>query len=233
MGSWNVYCEISNITIPYITNENIKCILLPIRKNKYNGNYIPATLPIFGSYNDCGQITDIEKDFNVEIIESYFNCTIEQFCLWFTNELHYGNNIVKKDMFTNFEELKEWDFMYIKREVYEFLSEQVKVEYNCEKLEIGHLLGVLDEQIHNRIFNFQEKTDLLTVDNPLIFDKFFDNFELLKEDLIKLFRFNNNLPILSKTYTPFKPYITAFDAEYELHQKILEQFIKINKIYID
>jgi hypothetical protein len=47
MGSWSVYCGVSNISI---TDGN-ECVLLPLKKNDgYHGYlpYLPATLPIFG-----------------------------------------------------------------------------------------------------------------------------------------------------------------------------------------
>jgi hypothetical protein len=52
-GSWSVYCGISNISI---TSGN-DCVLLPLKEtNGEYHRYSPATLPIFGKYNDYGGI---------------------------------------------------------------------------------------------------------------------------------------------------------------------------------
>lgn len=115
MGCWSVYCGLSNITI----TAGHKCVLLPLKKNnRYEGYlpYLPATLPIFGEYDDYGGIENIEQNENTEFIEKHFDCTIEEFCVYFTNNDKAPENLL------NNEEIKKWKYMFIDRNIYDFLS---------------------------------------------------------------------------------------------------------------
>jgi len=115
MGCWSVYCGLSNISI----TEGHKCVLLPLKKNnRYEGylTHLPATLPIFGEYDDYGGIVNIEKNENTEFIEKYFDCTIEEFCEYFTD------NDSATEKLSNNKEIEKWKFMFIDRNVYDFLS---------------------------------------------------------------------------------------------------------------
>lgn len=68
MGSWSVYCGISNIAI----TAGKECVLLPIKPNKGEYlPYLPATLPIFGKYDDYGGLENIVED--VEELEIDIN----------------------------------------------------------------------------------------------------------------------------------------------------------------
>jgi hypothetical protein len=87
MGSYNVSCSISRISI----NAGTKIAYIPLERNKYpyeigDGNdnliykhcfYNPATLPIFGQYDDYGGVENIQRDQNVSAIENYFDKKIE------------------------------------------------------------------------------------------------------------------------------------------------------------
>ncbi len=122
MGSWSVYCGISNISI---TAGN-QCVLLPLKKNDtYEGYlpYLPATLPIFGKYNDYGGIECIEEDENTKLIEEHFGCKIQDFCN------HFTDDDVDKNSFTNFKEFKKWKYMFIDRSVYDFMSTHNNEKY--------------------------------------------------------------------------------------------------------
>jgi len=125
MGSWSVYCGISKIAI----TAGQECVLLPIKSNKNQSygyfSHIPATLPIFGEYNDYGGLENIEHDVNTETIEKYFNCTIDEFCAYFTEEVTYQRGEISEENFKNFEEMKDWNFMFIDRKVYDFISTYV------------------------------------------------------------------------------------------------------------
>lgn len=90
MGSFNVACSMSSISIGY--GDDIVYIPLEVSKYPYkigDGNnfliypwcfYSPVILPVFGSYNDYGRIEDIKRDTNVETVEAYFNEKIEDIC---------------------------------------------------------------------------------------------------------------------------------------------------------
>lgn len=111
MGSWSVYCGISNISI----TDGQECVLLPLKKNKNSFSYmpyIPATMPIFGKYNDYGGIESIEENENTKLISEHFNMTIEQFC----------ENILEEDNTIENKECEKWKFMFIDRKIYDFLS---------------------------------------------------------------------------------------------------------------
>lgn len=123
MGSWSVYCGISNISI---TDGN-ECVLLPLKKNDgYHGYlpYLPATLPIFGEYNDYGDIENIKEDENTKLIEEHFGCEIQDFCNYIT-----GNHDVDKSKFTNLKEFKKWKYMFIDKKVYDYMSKHINNEY--------------------------------------------------------------------------------------------------------
>lgn len=123
MGSWSVYCGISNISI---TAGN-ECVLLPLKKNDgYHGYlpYLPATLPIFGKYNDYGGMEYIEENENTKLIEEHFGCKIQNFCDYFTD----GEEFDEKNI-TNFKEFKKWKFMFIDRQVYNFMSKHNPKKY--------------------------------------------------------------------------------------------------------
>ena len=88
MGSYNVACSISNISI----NCGDPVVYLPLEPSRYryhvgDGNsyliyphafYSPATLPIFGTYGDYGGVDDIEENENTRIIESHFGTQISK-----------------------------------------------------------------------------------------------------------------------------------------------------------
>ena len=87
MGSFNVACSVSNISIR--AGDPVAFIPLEVAKYPYkigDGNhmliysncfYAPATLPIFGEYDDYGGVENIIRDKNLEIIEKFFGKTIE------------------------------------------------------------------------------------------------------------------------------------------------------------
>lgn len=124
MGSWSVHCNISKIAI----TAGDKCVLLPIKKNQYQSyqyfTWNPATLPIFGEYNDYGGLENIEITNNTKLIEEYFGASIEDFVGYFTEEVTYQREDVDITTFNKHtvEEMKDWNFMFINREVYDFMA---------------------------------------------------------------------------------------------------------------
>lgn len=160
MGSWSVYCGISKIAI----TDGQKCVLIPIKKNHMRDSsyspYLAATLPIFGEYNDYGQIENIERNRNTEIIEDHFGCTIENFATYFTDETTYNRGVVSEDNFKNFDEMKNWNFMFVDREVYDFMC--TPNDHETGHLEYGHpdilkLLGFTHQGIAEDQTRFVQK----------------------------------------------------------------------------
>lgn len=146
MGSWSIYCGVSNITIV----DGDELAFIPLKKNegKYGySEWIPATLPIFGSYADYGDVADIEEDVNTKLIESHFGITIQEFVDHFINK---DNSNEEELDFQNKDELKDWSFMFIDRKVYNFMSDKAFGYGGAGHLDFGNpailkLLGFKDE----------------------------------------------------------------------------------------
>jgi hypothetical protein len=120
MGSWSVYCGISNISI--VSSQ--ECVLLPLKKNdRHEGylKYLPATMPIFGKYNDYGDIDNIEKNKNTELIEEHFGCKIEDLTYFLTRRIITEEDDFSENLVDN-EEIKDWKFMWIDRQIYNFMA---------------------------------------------------------------------------------------------------------------
>ena len=124
MGCWSVYCGISKITI----REGDDFVIIPIRKNTSGRSYfkwLPATLPIFGKYNDYGGMEEIVQDENTKLIEEHFGITIDEFVVFLLD----GKRTYDRDEATeveekmkNLDEAKDWNFMFVERGVYDFMS---------------------------------------------------------------------------------------------------------------
>lgn len=161
MGSWSVNCGISNIAI---TSGN-KCVLLPIKEARSEERkYQPATLPIFGEYDDYGGIENIEKNENTELIEKHFCISIEEFCQFFIDGKFTYDRDESKDIarkIENIDEIKEWRFMWIDRKVYDFMITGLD-EYNKGYNDYGTpemltLLGFVQVDKPKKITNYDPK----------------------------------------------------------------------------
>lgn len=127
MGSWSVYCGISNISI----TAGDKCVLLPLKKNR-NGEYLPYlpfTLPIFGEYDDYGGLENIEEDANTKLLETHFGVPIHDFAQFFTRGCVRDDEDDFPAQLKEVEELKDVTFMFINREVYDFMSTYTHLGY--------------------------------------------------------------------------------------------------------
>lgn len=123
MGSWSVYCGISRITI----TAGRKCVFLPLIESKhYSGDYdkyIPATLPIFGEYDDYGGIEGIEENENTKIIEDFYKCSIDDFCKFLTdNRRDYSDEYSDWNGKEYLKPLETFKYMWIDREVWDFVT---------------------------------------------------------------------------------------------------------------
>ena len=122
MGCWSVYCGLSNITI----SAGQKAVLLALKKNETHDTYqhnLPYSLPIYGEYNDYGGIENIEKNFNTNLIEEVYDCSIEEFC---ENLTRRDIEILNKKLCSKIEDI---DYMWIDREVYDYLSSPISKGY--------------------------------------------------------------------------------------------------------
>lgn len=81
MGSFNVACSASHISI----NAGDPCLILPLKKQKYSANlnssmivtnegacgfFVPFCLPIVGTYDDCGNIDNIQESVTTRRLET-------------------------------------------------------------------------------------------------------------------------------------------------------------------
>lgn len=123
MGSWSVYCSISRITI----NSGTKCVFLPLIKNNSGSSeydsHIPATLPIFGEYNDYGGIENIVRDENVELIEKMYKCTIEEFCDFLCDvRADYDDEYSDWHGKEHLKPLEKFTYMWVHGQVWDFMT---------------------------------------------------------------------------------------------------------------
>lgn len=92
MGSFNVACSVSNISIsvgtkvvffPLLPRRFARGNLTHLQNEKYliypNAYYQPFSLPIKGVYNDYGSVEEIEEDENTKAIEDFFGMNIQDF----------------------------------------------------------------------------------------------------------------------------------------------------------
>ena len=122
MGSWSVYCAISRITI----TAGRKAVFLPLRKNVDGVGYdkfIPATLPIFGEYNDYGCIENIEDDENTKFLEAKFGFSAQEICDFLVDgRRDFNSEYSDWKGKENLDVISGWRYMWIDREVWDFLK---------------------------------------------------------------------------------------------------------------
>lgn len=165
MGCWSVSCGISNIAI----TAGHKCVLLPIKENRGSeyGGYLPACLPIFGEYDDYGGIENIEKNDNTEFIEVHLGISIEDLATFlvdgkFTYNRDEAKTVAKKlEKSGRLDEVKNWQFMWIDRDVYDFmitnLDEHEKGYMDYGTPEMLKLLGFTLVEEGNKFPNYDPK----------------------------------------------------------------------------
>lgn len=158
MGSWSVYCEVSNMAI----TSGTKCVLLPLKiDNHYgSGTYSAASLPIIGTYNDYGNLENIIKDDNTLLIENYLGISIEEFVTFLVDGKYtFERDTYKliKDKLDSkiLEEIENWRYMFIDYQVYQNFTDN---NYSNESY-IGDFNMGNDLLLKDIGFNFVEKLD--------------------------------------------------------------------------
>lgn len=262
MGCWSVYCGISNITI----GASEECAIVPLAPNKnyfssfgYHSWYL-ASPPIWGKYNDYGGIEDIVEDDHTKIIESTFGVTIEEFCGHLTRSVAYHDSDESiEDRATNFDVMKDWNFMWIDKEVYDTLTSGAKGQYDSEDKS--------KPSFKHRLYN-SFGFDSIDVDSVELYNHNIASWESIPDsekkqnamELLKKMSAHSNIPSLmisymqqpvllerlkfesycwdmilnqlyplSWTIRPHYTHITPQCPEHEDHLKLLKQFIKILK----
>lgn len=171
MGSFNVSCGISQVSI----KEGVECRFIPLQP-KYlhkpvhvlepasmihypNSIFNPFCFPIKGKYNDYGNIEEIEKDFNTELIEEYFGIPIEEFvqCASCTRGVNDSYGDIFRNYAINQEALKKnfgndndtpLQMLGFKKEVREVSKEHRFEGYSHPKLSDGIFI-VLNVHLKN------------------------------------------------------------------------------------
>lgn len=242
-----VYCEISNISINYDT----ECYLFILKPDKWDNRIFKlAAFPILGRYDDWGRINIDEKEINSEnlkLIESYFNCDLYDLI----NIVFKYADIEKFLEITNVEELKQLKIMYVRKDVYDYLSEK---KFNGEPYTgsidfVGRngdiktairLFGIDDTEVCLYEFHVNYLKRGLPPSNSVkdySFEYFLKEYGLIanymllfdkfEKELKELSILSSNMKYLSKTWTPFVNCITHQFQEYKVHKKILKEFDRI------
>lgn len=105
MGSFSEYCQLSQITI----TSGTPCYLVPLQKKPMSEGrpWSLYCLPILGEYNSYGTIENIVLDKNTTCVEQLTNLSIEQFC----------------DQLTDFRSTLDLSYCFIRKDVYDVLTE--------------------------------------------------------------------------------------------------------------
>lgn len=95
MGSFFLTCSVSHMTLNY-QNTSVQLIIPKYETEEYSSLslkehmrcicsndgaqefFSPFGFPIHGKYDDCGELENIQRDKNVEVLEEFFGITIEQ-----------------------------------------------------------------------------------------------------------------------------------------------------------
>ena len=166
MGCWSVYCGISKIAI----TAGQKCAIIPIKSdtNSETREWVPATLPIFGEYNDYGGLENIEENDNTKLIEKHFGISIDEFCTFlvdgkFTYEREEAEEVAEQ--MKNKKEAESWRFMWVDSKVYEFITK------NYNNHEKGYLDYGTAEMLQQLGFKLKEKSDSFKNYDPKRFNQ--------------------------------------------------------------
>lgn len=240
MGSWSVYCSVSQIAI----TAGQKCVLIPLKKQR-NYEYLPLCLPVFGEYNDYGGIENIEENENTKLLEEYFCVSIDEFVTFFLDGKNtYDREEAKEveEKINHLDEIKDCKFMWIDRQVYDFMIVN-QDEYHKGYMDYGAIIGEKDSGFdlgisETLIKMIKEKGQevpeyLLKRSVGSIGSKYLENLETFRDSLVHLMNIRSNLHAMSGYFAPFIVYLTPQSGEREQHQKLLNKFSEINKSYTE
>lgn len=219
MGCFNVACSVSNISI----SEGTECVYIPLVENRYrykigDGNHLliypwcfyePATLPIFGQYDSYGRLENIVRDYNVEVIEKFFEIEIDTIFDDFPKPVSSGM-FVHKEIFLCLvsNQIDEWgktkgDFVNSRNKLYkaydsysaalhelEVVKEQTSDEFAVILKELS-----LRKALSSR-FEFRNYEIFNSIYRPYIADKKF------KKELVDFVLFESGMFSTNSFYFP-------------------------------
>lgn len=123
-----------------------------------------------------------------------------------------------------------------KKEIWRFMSPR---DY---KQKLGYIFGrrenhFLDEEFLERMINKLKEAGQELIDKytkpKSIYEQYFLNMEEFGDKIVCLSNVRNNLSPMSSRFFPHVLYLTPQCGEYQHHQILLEEFVKINKSYIN
>ena len=231
MGSFCVYCHISNLSI----DEGDECVLLPLKKNKSylysRSEWLPATLPIFGTYNGYGRLVNIVKDDNTKLIESYFGISIDEFC----ELLVYSNNKEVSEDKVKLQEIKEWvfdddDWNRLTKELDEFENTEeyrsaIQTKYtNLVEFMQRNLdcFGTLNEQRNTCTYPIVKPSEPNFSINYYGVDRL-----LFLDSICELVLVSDSIRAISKFFSPHIRHVTPTYAQLSQEAKLLSKFSEI------
>lgn len=196
MGCYGTTGFLSRRPIKY--GDEVVCFIASVRSNvKVREMYYPDSmvapyaLPIYGKYDDYGTIEDISRDRNVEILEKYFNCKIDDVLIGIerlvygntiSNNIDYwksSNNRRKMSIYEKILPLEkslnnkytyQWVLLFEHKDIYERLASTVRISVN-ESLNLSRQFDVIDK--YKEIWNNVDKKleNKFVIMFPHIFNK--------------------------------------------------------------
>lgn len=226
MGSFNVACSISSISIG--CGDDVAYIPLEVSRYPYkigDGNnfliypycfYSPVTLPIFGSYDDYGGVEDIKRDANVELIEAYFDEKTEDICGFRSGNVKpvCSGMFIHREIFDTLvkkcSQVDEWGKDNIKDGGKDFLSDYfdkfVEIIRKAKKFHEEYLkMSVINTRIDwtlwmsgesHNMFNFRDYNKFRKIYFPQIENGKF------KKELIQFMMFESGMFAVNRFYFP-------------------------------
>lgn len=158
MGSFYSTCSVSNMTL---TNQKTSILLLsPGYSTDINSHlnmivsndgsqafFSPFGFPIHGEYDDYGYITNIQRDKNVEMLESFFGIGIDDILRNIGDDRSIPKDIKNKEVF------EKLGMTYFRNEVLEYLQrgwDEIKV-IDPDQYSMGSRISKLLKGISKRV----------------------------------------------------------------------------------
>lgn len=116
MGSFSVYCQLSNITI----TAGKEIVLLVLRKTPEE--YKPQLLPIYGYYDDYGGVSR-PRTSQQKLIEHHFNMPLQDFV----------NNLIEG-------KIENLDYTFFDKEVWDKV---LKLDFERDNISVYHKLKII------------------------------------------------------------------------------------------
>lgn len=267
MGSFFSSCSLSSMTLSHqetsvqllvrtpLNSENLEPKNMIVSNNLSQSFYSPFAFPIKGKYSDYGYIEDIQKDHNTDILEKYFNMTIEDIIRNIGSDGY--NKDIKNEKFYN-----SLSLTYFRTEILEYLEkdwgeiENKKYKHyetearflkflkytfgNEKKDEIKKVLNsIKKDKSKEEISEISKKITKLYMYKDSIYQylscsRQSSTFELLditkdfKEDVIKQFTFLRKLDSIGKYLIPslYGKQEQNFKELYDFNEKVNDVLIK-------